>query len=507
MRVQLSEIFVGDRIREDYGDLTSDKASLMESGQLQAILIRHADDKDETDLPWVLVDGGRRYQMFTELLEEGKAPRGMELGLIEAIDRESGTPLQRLQWEFQANDNRKEFTWQEKAKYVKLIHEMCVMEALNEDYDWTVYMTASFLRLSEPATYKYLQLTQDVEIFEDPTVQKSDTFNTAYKKAGIAREKKRRISEAKQHEIGMQKQVQKASENGEGEQVDVRAFHHKMADVLCRHSDAREYVKIIKDESIDFIHWDPPYGNRGFAYSTHEYFEDDWLYASTLMRAMFAEAHRILKDGHWMVVWHTPHKADWVKRALQGHKLGVFGKGDKFSSCVNCGSLWEELDDFTPCRKPENGAGFWVNPIPYIWYKPNRQADGHEIKRFSLHQYEPYFLAAKWEKREPILVDSDSSNVHMHPIVPKSERRHPTHKPAGLLAEVVKRISVPGELGVDFGIGSGSIYEACIPNNRRIVGCDIDEGNWATSHEVVKRVLQECGITSMGEMREKMMAS
>lgn len=504
MEIRLDDIHVGERLREEY-DLSANIPSYLTNGQLQAILVREPREGEDADgKPWVLADGGRRYFGFKEIYQQGKTVPHVTPGHIIAITRGEATPLQHLTWEFRANEDRKEFTWQEKAKYVRTIHSMFMDE--QPEY-WTVALTAQVLEMGEGTVYKYLQLTQDPEIFNDPEVQKAETFNTAYKKSTITKDKKRRIKAAKQHDAVLAQEFEKQQQVVPGEHpeqvIDLDLALHRMASLIVHHADCREWAMKQMPDSIDCIHWDPPYGNRGFAHSTHEYFEDTWEYASKLMEEMFVHAHRLLKDGHWFIVWHTPHKAEWVKRKLQGHELG-FWKGDERPCCVNCGGLWDELDDFTSCRNSD--VGFWVNPIPYIWHKPNRQADGHEIKRFSLNQYEQCFMAAKFDEAEPILVDSSKPNVMVHNQIPKSERRHPTHKPPEVIANLINRCTVPGELVADFSVGSGSFYEATLPHNRRAVGCELDEGHWSTSLEVTKELLRKLGITSFRGFQDKVQA-
>lgn len=499
MEIRLDDIYVGDRLREEY-DLSANIPSYKQNGQLQAILVREPREGEDTDgKPWVLTDGGRRYFGFQEIYKNGEKVPGVTPGHILAITRPEATPLQHLTWEFHANEDRKEFTWQEKAKYVRTIHAMFMEE--QPEY-WTVALTAQVLKMGEGTVYKYLQLTQDPEVFADPDVQKAETFNTAYKKATITKQRKKRIKEAKHHEEVIEKQLRtnlKVVEGADPEQrVSIDTLYHRMASMMCHHGDFREWAKKIPDASVDFIHWDPPYGNRGFAFSTHEYFQDDWEYASSLMKEGFSEAFRLLKDGHWMVVWHSPHRAEWVKRTLQGHELGVLGN-DKRPCCIHCRISWNDLDDFVACR--DNEKGFWVNPIPYIWYKPDRMADGHEIKRFSLNQYEQFYMCAKSVDTEPILIDSSKSNVLVYPQVPKGVRRHPTHKPAALLEDILSRVTVPGELVADLSAGSFSIIEATLKLRRRGTAVELDEGHWADGLARIKEMLKEFGITSMPEFK------
>ena len=55
------------------------------------------------------------------------------------------------------------------------------------------------------------------------------------------------------------------------------------------------------------------------------------------------------------------------------------------------------------------------------------------------------------------------------------DRRHAHHKNPKMLADILERISVPGSLGGDAGVGSASIFEAAYGSGRKVIGAEIDE--------------------------------
>lgn len=71
------------------------------------------------------------------------------------------------------------------------------------------------------------------------------------------------------------------------------------------------------------------------------------------------------------------------------------------------------------------------------------------------------------------------SNVFDYPK--PGEGLHPTQKPIELLADLISVFSNPGDLVVDFTMGSGSTGVACLKTGRRFVGIEKDSGFFETA--------------------------
>ena len=248
---------------------------------------------------------------------------------------------------------------------------------------------------------------------------------------------------------------------------------------LISQGDCREWIKQFPEERFTWVHWDPPYGHRqAERASIHGSIVDDQDYARGLMSDMFPELWRVLVDGHWMVVWYHPSEYQWIVDTLSGHVRDG-------ESCKLCGKEWVGRPSYCSVAT----TPWWVNPYPNVWVK-GRPSDGHEIKRFLINDHEEFLLAAKVNAcSDPILPNTDRSNVFSFSGVAKSDRRHVTHKPRELLAEVLKVISFPGEFGCDPSIGSGSIIEAALLSGRLAVGCELDEAYWLGAIDAVQKLL------------------
>lgn len=467
MLLDLADVHFPTHLRlrsETYGDIEGLADSMVRRGQLAPILVRkidpesHEQDKD-VEVPYVLIDGGRRYLAVAltarlkdnednTYLIDGNEPLTIEAKLIDCEHVKDERYL--LEMEFHANEDREGFSWKEKATYYERIHEMFMIES---EFDpalegWSIPHTAKYLGVGESTLGKYLQFSEDPDIMDDDRVSGAKTFRTAYKQATIVRETRKRERQVKHHK--------KITTEGD-EDIDDEERFQDFAMRLVAHEDCRVWIKEFLDDDVSWIHWDPPYGGEqdGGAFTSTEDIDDSPEYADLLLGEMLPELYRVLQPGRWMVLWFHPARYESTRLALET-------------------------------------AGFWVNPYPCIWYKQDRNSDGHEITRYLTNAYETFFLCAKGDK--PILQVSNRQNVFAFDTIPRSARRHIMHKPAEMLTEILRLISIPGEKGIDPSVGSGSIFEASLASGRVAFGCEISLESYLGALQAIKNVVSEIGV-------------
>lgn len=497
------------RIREDYGDVKRRADSLAIEGQFQAILTRPLDREEFPDAPdatdLVVVDGATRLLATHVLVATDRTIKGLEPGFIYAMTRDDLSDVDAQVAEFKANEERKSFTWQERVKFIGRLHAQM---SLAKGEVWQTMHTGMLLGLTTRTIQHALFLTRHPEVWEDPKVQNADTFRTAIKQAQISLELLKRKKAAAHPapapataKVKVLSDADVADAGGEDEPdtSETPAFDATkaalLAGALVRLGDCREWIAKFPDSSQDFCHWDPPYGSdqEGGANVTFERIDDTWATASSLMQDMLPEIHRVLRPGHWLAIWLNIERYDWLRKTLNGHE--ATRDVNERVLCRHCGEDWnsdavlrEPCNDDRPC--------FWVNPIPFTWHKRNRNADGHEIKRFALNQTEHFLLAAALKDgADPILPLSRSkrsqSNVLPYDVVPDAERRHIMHKPVPLLTHVLDIISLPGERGIDPCCGSGSSLEAGLSSGRAMAGCELSESYRTGAVDAVRAHLEQ----------------
>ena len=77
------------------------------------------------------------------------------------------------------------------------------------------------------------------------------------------------------------------------------------------------------------------------------------------------------------------------------------------------------------------------------------------------------------------------------------DRFHTTQKPVELIADLVRKHSNEGELVLDCFSGSGSTAMACIKENRRFVGCELDKDYYIKSVARIDAVLSADAVKAV----------
>lgn len=205
--------------------------------------------------------------------------------------------------------------------------------------------------------------------------------------------------------------------------------------------DNRILMPKIKDNSIDLILTDPPYGmefQSGHRKVKHEKIKDDnnlyWL------PNFCSELKMIVKEDAHIYIFCSFHNIDIFKHEFQ-----------KLFNVKNI-LIWE---------KNNTGMGDL-----YGDYAP---------------QYEMILFCSNGKKK---LNNGRDSNI----IKAKrtNNENHPTEKPINLMQYFIEKSSKVGDLVADFYSGSGSTAIACHNTKRNFIGCEIDKYFYDKSIDKIK---------------------
>lgn len=408
-QINIKDIFTEDRIREDLRGTNEEWKFFVNSfkihGQLQPIKVEQKNGK------YRLIAGERRLTAISQLHDEGATIPGLQTGYIEITFGDPVPLHKQLMQEFAENNERKDFTYVERAKFIRKFHEMMQLE-YGQDA-WSQELTARTLNLSPASISHYLRVEQAVR--EDPSIAKAGTLDAAVKRMKV----QERIKERK----------------GAVEKEDSTAITR--ASSILTHGDAREWITTLDNESVDLVNFDPPWGNDiSFkSQENHESFDDSTEYAMKLMDDLFPHIYRILKPNRFCIFWFGAHMTQEMAEYAQ-----TFGFNLQFTR--------------TPC----------------IWYKPDKVADQNRVPEKQLiESYETFFLL---RKGDPIFYEKYTHNVFAFERVPLGSIIHPTEKPVSLCTALVKLCSVPGEKVVDPTAGSSAFLDAALRADRKPRGCE-----------------------------------
>lgn len=428
MLLDINLIDIGDRLREDPGD---DFKELVESvkrfGQLQPIVVQNNGNGS-----YSLIAGERRFRAIVLLNGRGDTIHGLPIGQIKVEVESDLSDETKLMMEFEENHRRKDFTWEERAKYVKKFHDAFVKRALETDEEWTGEMTAFALKLSPASISHYLDL--NIMIEAHPEIAKAKTLRGAIK----------RTKQVKEHVIRM---TEAAKSNTEGQQKAKECFIN---------GDGVEWLKSTPAASVDLVNLDPPWGDES-SYKTKraswEEFDDSLEYATEIIPLLLAESYRVLKENRFCIFWYR----QWAYK-----EMAEMAKAAGFSL----------KHAMTPC----------------IWYKPDKVSDQMAYPEKQLITcYETFFIL---RKGDPVFYEKEVQNVFVEPRVPLVELVHQTEKPSSLMERLIRLTTTPGEVVIDPCAGSASTLVAAYRAYRKTAGCELGKKNYERSFLRLSEVMK-----------------
>lgn len=227
------------------------------------------------------------------------------------------------------------------------------------------------------------------------------------------------------------------------------------------HGDVRQTLALMPDRSIHLTFTSPPYFNaREYAkYRSYEEYLD-------FLGAVFAQVHRVTKEGRFFVLNTSPVIAPRAGRKYASRRYPV--PFDIHPRLMQMG--WEFIDDII-WAKPEKSAknrvaGFEMHRKP-LTYKANARTEmlmvyrkkSYDLIDWNLRQYPSEIIA-----KSKVTGDFERSNVWN--IAPATDPVHSAVFPVRLCDQVIKLYSFWGDLVFDPFAGSGTVGRVASANGR-----------------------------------------
>jgi site-specific DNA-methyltransferase (adenine-specific) len=308
--------------------------------------------------------------------------------------------------ELEENTQRLDLTWQEKQRTIARIDEI----RRKQDPNWNQAKTAAVAGLnSQSKVSEAVTLTKMMDIFPE-----------------IAKAKTKRQAES------MVKQ--KAKTLVRVEQIKANPDMYKSAMQGVRQGKAEELIRALESGSISHIVTDGPFGidydqRQAGTNGAHEAYQDTPESYRERTFILANEMFRVLQDDAFLV-WFLAH------------------------------------DHFDWTREVFRSAGFAVDPVPLVW---DRSEGRNYTVRPDRWFGKAYDIALHCIKGDPQMQvrSRPGGNVFKFKPVSSSDKDHIVERPPELYAEIIKCISVPGELILDLFGGSGSVGAAAVSTGRR----------------------------------------
>jgi len=414
--INIANIFIGERFREDYGDLTAMQRSIKKHGLINPITVT-TDTHDKISEDYSLVAGGRRISALAEM------------GQVEIPCRIYDHPLSDLEIrsiELEENLQRKALDWKEQVKLQQEIHNLQITihgqktSTAPDAKGYSLTDTAKLLGRDKSSLSRDLKLAETVREFPEMAWEDCKNKAEAIKMTKKLEEKVIRKELAKRAEKKL----------GSG---NVRL--QKMSDAYLT-GNFFDMVKKVPDGSIDLIEMDPPYAidlqNNKKDYNYESYNEVDPQFYENFMTQAFEECYRVMSPNSWLLCWFG---SDWFEQIF----------------------TWA------------NDAGFKGVRIPGIWTKPNGQTNNPSKRLASA--YEMFFYFAKGS---PVLATPGTTNLFAHNPVSPVKKIHPTERPIELIHQVLSTFATEGSRVLVPFAGSGTTLIAAADLSMVPMGYDLN---------------------------------
>jgi DNA modification methylase len=290
---------------------------------------------------------------------------------------------------------------------------------------------------------------------------------------------------------------------------------------VYENKDCLEFLKTVKDDSVDLVLTDPPY----FEIVKNEW-DNQWESEKEYLdwcRQWTAECVRVLKPGKCLYVWGTT-KTDTFLR----YKLDVLNSYDElyYQNWIIWSYDWGGRTKKTFPRKHEDllmyskgkEFDFFADQVMVeravktnmnISRKKNliRKYFDVGIKDFNekdVHSWGKYRfsdmtdtslkeelkkLEAKEVKFQAGKLPTDVWSKNNHTTSVEYAGWHPTQKPLQLLERIIKAHTKEGDTVLDIFNGSGSTMIACELTGRSFFGCEVNKEYYDKSKERMEKVV------------------
>jgi DNA modification methylase len=229
--------------------------------------------------------------------------------------------------------------------------------------------------------------------------------------------------------------------------------------------DCLDRMKEIPDGSVDLVLCDPPYGTTRCKWD-----------AVIPLEPMWEQLHRIAKASAAIVMTCSqPFTSALIMSNAKHFKYSMVWEKTSATGFLNAKRQ--------PLRAHEDVVVFYRQQPTY-----NPQfTDGHKRKtstRKSGRSTQCYGAQGESSydstRRYPRSVQKFAKDTQKQSL-------HPTQKPLGLMAYLIRTYTNPGDIVLDFTMGSGTTGVACKQEGRSFIGIEMDE----TYFEIAKKRIED----------------
>lgn len=254
-----------------------------------------------------------------------------------------------------------------------------------------------------------------------------------------------------------------------------------MSNYKIAQGDCLELMKKIKDESIDLILCDLPYGTSACKWDSVIPFEPMW-----------EQYKRIIKSNGAIILFG----AEPFSSALRMSNLDMYKYDWKWEKPNGANFLNFK---YQPAKVHEDIMVFGKSATSYskkgnMIYNP-QMSEGKPYNQTSGQQRSDNGHVLGSTVRSPIkqVITKNDGTRYPRSIIKfalDKDKLHPTQKPVALLEYLIKTYTNENAWVLDNCMGSGSIGVACLNTNRNFIGFELDEKYF----EIAKKRLEDATV-------------
>ncbi len=236
-----------------------------------------------------------------------------------------------------------------------------------------------------------------------------------------------------------------------------------MKSVKIYNNDCFEIFKELKDNSVDMVCVDPPYGTTSIKWDNILNFTKMWK-----------ELNRIVKPkGNILIFGSQPFSSLVVTSNLKQFRYELIWNKNK------CGS--PGLAKIRPQKVHENimvfsqESGCTYNPIMEVGDAYERNSKNPEGYGSGKNTHGYGFGKKKTMSSKNSGTRYPKSILHASRNFSAQQTVHPTQKPTNLLNWLIMTYSNPNDVVMDFTMGSGSCGVSCVLTGRDFIGIELEK--------------------------------
>ena len=245
-------------------------------------------------------------------------------------------------------------------------------------------------------------------------------------------------------------------------------------DTTIYNDDCMKVLKELPDSSVDLVLTDPPYGITSIEWDKILNFDEVW---TELKRIMKPKTNALFFGSQPFSSFVVISNIDWFKYELIWNKNKCGSPG---LSKYRPNKIHENILVFT------NESGAVYNPImeegePYVRKSEKGYGSGKNTHGYGFGNKKSFGFKNDGT-RYPKSILHASRNFSAQQTV------HPTQKPTNLLNWLIMTYSNPGDIVLDFTMGSGSTGVSAKLTGRKFIGVEIDKRYFDISKKRIELV-------------------